>query len=47
MGMASWQFKKFADATSKRWFTGSWRDKVDSGFTCSTSLSGDKLSTLQ
>ncbi len=21
MGMASWQFKKFADATSKAWFT--------------------------
>ncbi len=47
MGMASWQFKKFADATSKRWFTGSWRDKVASGFTCSANLSGDKLSTLQ
>ena len=47
MGMASWQFKKFADATSKRWATGSWRDKVASGFTCSASLSGDKMSTLQ
>jgi NAD(P)H dehydrogenase (quinone) len=47
MGMASWQFKKFADATSKRWFSGSWKDKVASGFTCSASLSGDKLSTLQ
>ena len=47
MGMASWQFKKFADATSKRWFNGSWKDKVASGFTCSASLSGDKLSTLQ
>ena len=47
MGMASWQFKKFADATSKRWFTGAWQDKVASGFTCSASPSGDKLSTLQ
>ena len=27
MGMASWQFKKFADATSKRWFTSAWKDK--------------------
>ncbi len=47
MGMASWQFKKFADATSKRWFTSAWQDKVASGFTCSASPSGDKLSTLQ
>ena len=47
MGMASWQFKKFADATSKRWFTSAWKDKVAGGFTCSASPSGDKLSTLQ
>ena len=47
MGMASWQFKKFADATSKRWFTSSWKDKVAGGFTCSSNPSGDKLSTLQ
>ncbi len=47
MGMGSWQFKKFADASSKRWFTGKWKNKVAGGFTCSASLSGDKLSTLQ
>jgi NAD(P)H dehydrogenase (quinone) len=47
MGMASWQFKKFADASSKRWFTGAWKDKIAGGFTCSASMSGDKLSTLQ
>ena len=47
MGMASWQFKKFADATSKKWFTSAWKDKVAGGFTCSASPSGDKLSTLQ
>jgi multimeric flavodoxin WrbA len=47
MGMASWQFKKFADASSKRWFTGAWKDKVAGGFTCSASPSGDKLSTIQ
>ncbi len=47
MGMASWQFKKFADATSKRWFTSAWKDKIAGGFTCSASPSGDKLSTIQ
>jgi NAD(P)H dehydrogenase (quinone) len=47
MGMASWQFKKFADATSKKWFSSAWRDKLAGGFTCSASPSGDKLSTLQ
>lgn len=47
MGMASWQFKKFADATSKRWYTSAWKDKVAGGFTVSANLSGDKLSTLQ
>ena len=47
MGMASWQFKKFADATSKKWFSSAWKDKVAGGFTCSASPSGDKLSTIQ
>ena len=47
MGMTSWQFKKFADATSKKWFTLAWKNKVAGGFTCSASMSGDKLSTLQ
>ena len=47
MGMVSWQFKKFADASSKRWFSGAWKDKVAGGFTISANLSGDKLSTLQ
>jgi NAD(P)H dehydrogenase (quinone) len=47
MGMVSWQFKKFADATSKKWFTSAWKDKVAGGFTISASPSGDKLSTLQ
>ena len=47
MGMVSWQFKKFADATSKQWFASAWRDKVAGGFTISASPSGDKLSTIQ
>jgi multimeric flavodoxin WrbA len=47
MGVVSWQFKKFADATSKQWMSGAWKDKVAGGFTISSNLSGDKLSTLQ
>jgi len=47
MGMVSWQFKKFADATSKQWFGRAWKDKVAGGFTISASPSGDKLSTIQ
>ena len=47
MGSVSWQFKKFADASSKQWMSGAWKDKVAGGFTISANLSGDKLSTLQ
>ncbi len=50
MGNVSWQFKKFADATSKAWFTSKWKDKVFGGFTNSASFNGDKqvsLITLQ
>ncbi|MCW3478545.1 flavodoxin family protein [Neisseriaceae bacterium JH1-16] len=46
MGMVSWQFKKFADASSKPWFAQKWKDKVAAGFTNSASINGDKLSTL-
>ncbi len=46
MGTVSWQFKKFADASSKRWFTRAWQDKFFAGFTVSASLNGDKGSTL-
>ena len=46
MGSVSWQFKKFADASSKPWFGGAWKDKVFAGFTNSASMNGDKLSTL-
>lgn len=47
MGSASAQFKIFADASSKPWFTQEWKNKVAGGFTNSHSLSGDKLATLQ
>ena len=46
MGSVSWQFKKFADASSKAWFTQVWKDKLAAGFTNSASMNGDKLSTL-
>jgi len=46
MGMVSWQFKKFADASSNPWFTQAWKDKIAAGFTNSASMNGDKLSTL-
>ena len=46
MGTVSWQFKKFADASSKAWFTQKWKDKVAAGFTNSATINGDKLSTL-
>ena len=46
MGTPSWQFKKFADATSKVWFTRNWQNKVFGGFTNSASFNGDKAVTL-
>ena len=46
MGTVSWQFKKFADASSKAWFVQKWKDKVFAGFTNSATMNGDKLSTL-
>jgi NAD(P)H dehydrogenase (quinone) len=46
MGNASWQFKKFADASSKVWYTQGWKDKLFAGFTNSASMSGDKYATL-
>ncbi|OAT76951.1 NADPH-dependent FMN reductase [Mangrovibacter phragmitis] len=46
MGSAPWQFKKFADASSKPWFTRAWQDKVFGGFTNSASLNGDKQVTM-
>ncbi|WP_431824451.1 flavodoxin family protein [Burkholderia sp. F1] len=47
MGGPSWQFKKFADASSKIWFEGGWQNKIFGGFTNSASINGDKLNTLE
>jgi multimeric flavodoxin WrbA len=46
MGGPSWQFKKFADASSKPWFTQAWKDKLFAGFTNSAAMNGDKFSTI-
>lgn len=42
MGNVSWQFKKFADASSKVWAVQGWRDKLAAAFTNSASVAGDK-----
>jgi multimeric flavodoxin WrbA len=47
MGGPSWQFKKFADASSKPWYSQVWKDKLAAGFTNSATLNGDKFSTVQ
>ena len=41
MGSVSWQFKKFADASSKPWFGQAWKDKLAAGFTNSASMNGN------
>lgn len=46
MGGPSWQFKKFADASSKPWMAGLWQDKIAAGFTNSGSINGDKHSSI-
>ena len=46
MGGPAWQFKKFADASSKQWFSQAWKDKIGAGFTNSASMNGDKFSTI-
>jgi NAD(P)H dehydrogenase (quinone) len=46
MGSVSWQFKKFADASSKPWYSQAWKNKVAAGFTNSATMNGDKHSTL-
>ncbi len=46
MGGASAPFAAFKDATSKRWMSRAWVDKIAAGFTNSASMSGDKVNTL-
>ena len=46
MGSVSWQFKKFADASSRPWYAQQWKDKIAAGFTNSSGMSGDKFNVL-
>ena len=46
MGSVSWQFKRFADASSRPWFSQDWKDKLFAGFTNSAAMNGDKFSSL-
>ena len=46
MGDVSAPFKAFADASSKAFFNGAWKDKLAAGFTNSHSFSGDKAHAL-
>lgn len=46
MGAPSWQFKKFADASSRPWFAQEWKDKIAAGFTNSAGMNGDKQGVL-
>jgi multimeric flavodoxin WrbA len=46
MGNVSWQFKKFADQSSKVWMSQGWKDKLAAAFTNSASVAGDKQTTL-
>ena len=47
MGTVSASFKSFMDASSAKWMTQSWKDKIAGGFTNSASQVGDKTGTLQ
>lgn len=46
MGNVSWQFKRFADASSAVWAKQGWKDKMAAAFTNSASVAGDKQTTL-
>ena len=46
MGDVSAPFKAFADASSRAFFTGAWKDKLAAGFTNSHSFAGDKAHAL-
>jgi NAD(P)H dehydrogenase (quinone) len=46
MGGPAWQFKKFADESSKAWGSQVWKDKIAGGFTNSATMNGDKAGTI-
>ncbi len=46
MGGPAWQFKKFAESTSRLWSRLALHNQIAAGFTNSASVNGDKFSTL-
>lgn len=46
MGNVAWQFKRFADASSKLWMTQGLAGRIAGGFTVSASTVGDKGETM-
>ncbi|TNE40464.1 MAG: NADPH-dependent FMN reductase [Alphaproteobacteria bacterium] len=46
MGGPAWQFKKFADESSKPWYGKAWKNKIAGGFTNSATVNGDKFNTI-
>lgn len=46
MGGPAWQFKKFADASSRPWGRQLWKDKIAGGFSNSATINGDKFNTI-
>jgi NAD(P)H dehydrogenase (quinone) len=46
MGSTSAEFKKFMEASLKRWMQQTWKNKIAAGFTNSELMNGDKLNTL-
>lgn len=47
MGGVSASLKSFMDQTGRIWQARLWKDKIAAAFTCSASLFGDKMTTLQ
>ena len=45
-GNVSAEFKRFMESTGSAWSRQLWKDKLAAGFTNSSSVNGDKLSTL-
>lgn len=45
-GTVSAEFKRFMESTGSAWSRQLWKDKLAAGFTNSSSVNGDKLSTL-
>jgi multimeric flavodoxin WrbA len=46
MGSVSWQFKKFADASSKPWFGQAWKDKLFAGDLATARLFGERIAAV-